>query len=501
MQCTCAAPIIVHLNSERLQIVPKNQNNPRPPSPVMFQNHLKPGRLAMFRLLGLWGGTQQIEDDKSSKEHYKIIPTTTNAEPAVTASDTKALPLDDNLKKRLDKCEEKVFSLLLEKGVPGLVINVTKQNRTIWTAAYGFCDVENQVRCSPDSRMRIASISKSIFASTVVAPLIDEYKLDIRSSIFNYLSEKEFPRPKFQDKEYDITIEQLLNHTSGIRHYEEEKSKPALRPISSPRSLHVYQNDDQYNRVEYYTQKNYRSVTEALSVFKDSPLVREPGNYRYSSYNYTLLSAVIEKFLQEVKSNHLQIEDHWVQVLHKDWNLKETTLDHDEPILSKRARYYMRTGENGQLINAPYVSNSVKWAGGGLISTTGDMAKLGNALIDSYKSRNSAKISRKTMDLLWDKDAPNTYALGFRVVKLDAKDYNDNFAVYHTGVALGASSILLMFPESEVVVTMICNLYETDLTSLAFFIAKQFERFPIECPDGLSTSRTQYPTSTRDSSY
>lgn len=459
----------------------------------MFKNHLNPGRLAMLRLLGLWGGSQHLDDEETKKEPYKIIPSTTIEEPSAVPLSSKVRPLEDTLKSTLSKCEEKVFSILLEKGIPGLVISVTKQNKPIWNAAFGFCDVENQVRCSPDSRMRIASISKSVFASTMVAPLIDEANLDIKSSIFKYISEKDFPRPKFQDKEYDITIEQLLNHTSGIRHYGDDDVKPTLRPIGSSGSLHVYQNDDQYNRVEYYEQNNFRSVTEALSVFKNSPLAKEPGNYSYSSYNYTLLSAVIEKFLQQVKSTDLQIEDHWTRTLQKTWNLKETTLDHHEPILSKRARYYMRTGKNGLLINAPYVNNSVKWAGGGLVSTTGDLAKFGNALIDSYKSRKLAKISRATMDLLWDREAPNTYALGFKVVKLDANEYNDKFAVYHTGVALGASSILLIFPESEIVVTIICNMFEIDLTPLAFFIAKQFERFPIDSLDGLTSSRTQLP--------
>ena len=43
-------------------------------------------------------------------------------------------------------------------------------------------------------------------------------------------------------------------------------------------------------------------------------------------------------------------------------------------------RYYLRNWK-GQLINAPYVDNSYKWAGGGFISTTEDLVKFGNVML------------------------------------------------------------------------------------------------------------------------
>ena len=47
-------------------------------------------------------------------------------------------------------------------------------------------------------------------------------------------------------------------------------------------------------------------------------------------------------------------------------------------------RYYQRC-RNGKLENAPYVDNSYKWAGGGFLSTVGDLLKFGNVMMYSYQ--------------------------------------------------------------------------------------------------------------------
>ena len=56
-------------------------------------------------------------------------------------------------------------------------------------------------------------------------------------------------------------------------------------------------------------------------------------------------------------------------------------------------RYYVRD-DKGELENTAYVDNSYKWAGGGFISTSEDIAKFGNALLASYNSyQNNYQVS------------------------------------------------------------------------------------------------------------
>ena len=54
----------------------------------------------------------------------------------------------------------------------------------------------------------------------------------------------------------------------------------------------------------------------------------------------------------------------------KSIGMNQTTADHMSPIIKNRTRYY--EWRNGQLINAPFVDNSYKWAGGGFLSTSDD---------------------------------------------------------------------------------------------------------------------------------
>ena len=66
-------------------------------------------------------------------------------------------------------------------------------------------------------------------------------------------------------------------------------------------------------------------------------------------------------------------------------HLPNTRLDENDSIIANRCRYYQRKAESHILINAPHVDNSWKYAGGGFISTVGDLAKFGNAMLYSYQ--------------------------------------------------------------------------------------------------------------------
>lgn len=444
----------------------------------------KPTRLFVIKFLGLWGAASDSKSglpDNDTKESPSGLANRIKQNSSSHTDDASALVnkrqaiCKPELKSAINSSSKKITSLLLEKGIPGLTVCVSRKGETIWKAAFGFCDVENQLECEPDVHMRIASISKSMFVGTVVAPMIENNKIDIKSTVDKYLSREEFPKQKFNGKEYDITIEQLLSHTSGIRHYDEGAiEKCLLRPIGSKGSMKIYQNDDQFNRLNFYQRKTFRNVIEALEPFKDGPLDVEPGQYNYTTYGYSLLSAVIERAHQAENkdSESEQIEDFWIKTLHRDWGLRETHLDHDERVISKRSRYYLRSGFNGSLINAPYSDLSIKWAGGGIISTTEDLVKFGNALLDCYKGRENAKLKRETLDLLW-KVVKESYGLGFQLTKAEK---GDELGVYHSGGALGASSLLFMFPDSEIVVAILTNMGSIGLLSLGIFIANEFKK-------------------------
>lgn len=423
----------------------------------------RPTGAMAFRFLGfLYGGQEAVKSDHGDKTKSDM-----------TTSDVKNVPV--NLNHSVEESVRKLNDTLLDRGIPGIVVTVASEGELIWRAALGFCDAENQVPCYTDSSMRIGSVSKSIFAATMVAPRIESKDIDLDDSIHKYLTTQEFPIKKWNGQDQNTTIRQLLLHTSGLRSYEDDRDEDrTLKPIGSPESMKIYQSKHQYDRVGFFSRQTYRNVIEALKVFKDDPLVSEPGKYYYTTYGYTVLSAVIEKVINKDRSKAEtdkpeQFEDNWMKTLRNKWDMKNTRLDQEEIFLPRRARYYMRTGVNGVLINAPFQDSSYKYAGGGLVSTTDDLAKFGNALIECYNGHGK-NLKKETVELLWSNDSNSSRGLGFAIAK-DTK----KLTVYHTGNSVGSSSVLLIRPESKIVVAILANLGSLNLTPAALAIAEQFE--------------------------
>ena len=63
-----------------------------------------------------------------------------------------------------------------ESGSPGLVISVSVDGKIVWNEGFGYADVENDVPCTPNTVMRIASISKPLTATATSKNLIVIYQ-------------------------------------------------------------------------------------------------------------------------------------------------------------------------------------------------------------------------------------------------------------------------------------------------------------------------------------
>ncbi|GBO02176.1 Serine beta-lactamase-like protein LACTB, mitochondrial, partial [Araneus ventricosus] len=101
---------------------------------------------------------------------------------------------DDPYDKAIRKSRDIVQRVKDEYGIPGLVVGVSIDGRTVWKEGFGYADVENRVMCSSDTVMRIASISKSI-TMAAVAKLWEQGKLDVDKPVQEYV-------PSFPQKFY-----------------------------------------------------------------------------------------------------------------------------------------------------------------------------------------------------------------------------------------------------------------------------------------------------------
>ncbi|XP_041853971.1 serine beta-lactamase-like protein LACTB, mitochondrial isoform X2 [Melanotaenia boesemani] len=416
-----------------------------------------------------------------------------------------------------------------EVGAPGLVVGVSVDGTPVWCEGIGYADLENRVPCTPETVMRIASISKPL-TSAAVARLCEDGKLDLDVPVQKYVPE--FPQKQFDRQDVTITPRMILSHLSGIRHYEKdakkvkedkEKAKRLLKPPveekeneksstenkdkptdqnTKGKDSNQAQRKKEFEHEEYYLKENFESVIQALDLFKDDPLIFKPGTtFLYSTHAFTLLSAAVERAASQ---RFLDV----MMNMFRELGMLNTVPDENDPIIYHRSRFY-HFNKRGRVVNCPYVDNSYKWAGGGFLSTVGDLLLFGNALLYSYqvahlkgtKGLLPGFLKPETAIELWapvDKteaswDKDGLYAQGWLVVE-KLQNYGQcrkrRHYVSHTGGAVGASSVLLVLPSEEinqsqgqthvlpqgVVVTIITNLQSVGLNSTALKIAQEFDK-------------------------
>jgi serine beta-lactamase-like protein LACTB len=89
-------------------------------------------------------------------------------------------------------------------------IGVTMHGSIVWKKGFGLADIEQRVACTPDTVMRIASISKA-FTATVAAQFVEKGKLTWDDTIGKH--HPDLPEFLFENLPVTITIRQLASHT------------------------------------------------------------------------------------------------------------------------------------------------------------------------------------------------------------------------------------------------------------------------------------------------
>ena len=301
---------------------------------------------------------------------------------------------------------------LADRGYPGIAVAVAVDGETVWSEGFGYANLEHRVPMQPAVKFRVGSISKSLTAAAA-ARLVEDGRLDLDAPIQKYV-------PSFPEKAHPITTRQLGGHLAGIRHY---------------------QGDENFIRDPYPT------VLDGLSIFADDPLLHEPGTtFAYTSYGFNLLSAVVEGAAKQPFLDTMR------EAVFRPLGLRDTVADFVVPIIPGRTSYYVRD-DAGRVVNAPWVDNSYKWAGGGFLSTTEDILAFANAhLDDEFLSQASRKLlftEQKTRD-----GEGVGYGLGWFIRTRE----DGRRLLSHSGGSVGGTSLMVMEPESRVVVVGLINL-------------------------------------------
>ncbi|WP_340114727.1 serine hydrolase domain-containing protein [Maribellus mangrovi] len=312
---------------------------------------------------------------------------------------------------RIAKAEDYIEQLRVESESVGWTATVSVDNEIVFSTGFGLGNYEQQVPVYPGkTKFRIGSISKALTAAGL-GILIEEGKIDLDAPVQKYV-------PYWPKERYEITTRQVAGHQAGIRHYRNQ---------------------------EFLSSKFYPTVRDGLEIFMNDTLLFEPGTkYSYSSYGFNLLSAIMEGASGEEFLHFMQTR------VFDPLEMTETTAERMDSLIIYRAGFYDM--DHGKVINAPYVDNSYKWAGGGFISTSEDLAKFGNAMLNNTLFSEEVKQQLITPQTLVNGDKTN-YGMGF---SSGTDEFGRNY-YGHGGGSVGGCSNLIIYPEENMVVAVITN--------------------------------------------
>jgi serine beta-lactamase-like protein LACTB, mitochondrial len=341
---------------------------------------------------------------------------------------------DPRFARAIAAARPQLLAMMRERRIPGLSVTVAVDGRIAWSEGFGFADAERRRPACPDTRFRLASVSKPITA-TIMAKLADEGRLGLDQPAQRYV-------PTFPSA--PVTLRQLAAHRSGIRPYRDD--------------------------AEAFTQVQYGSLRESLVLFQGDTLLFTPGtSHEYTGYGYMLLGAALEAASGEEFGALVE------RVL-RPIGMLNTTVDRNDSTMAGLTRFYDHATPyvaDGQVHASPFVAMSSKWPSGGILSTTEDLARFGSALLPRAPMPLLTDSTRESLFTTHSWLAPPVagYALGW----ITMRDVDLRKVYMHFGAGSGATSWLGIFPDERVVVAVLSNLGHARLTyATTIGLAKPF---------------------------
>ena len=243
-------------------------------------------------------------------------------------------------------------------------LTIREGENVVFNKAYGFADVEKNIKADRLTRYKIGSISKT-FTAVMVMQLIEEKKMILQTKLNRFY-------PKIQNAE-KISIYDLLHHRTGIVDY-----------VNQDASFHASL-DKKHSKED---------ILKVITSFKSN---FEPGSkYEYSNSNFFILGCIIEKLTKKSYAENLQNRIVKKAELGTYENKTEMTakgavtnkvfvpttyyVEDATNTANKESYSYYFDGTNW--VKSLENHNSIPFASGGITSTPADLTKFIHALFN-----------------------------------------------------------------------------------------------------------------------
>lgn len=303
-----------------------------------------------------------------------------------------------------------IFNKAYPVNSPGATVLIAKNDKVIYRKAFGMANLELNVPMKSENVLQLASITKQ-FTSVAILILMEQGKLSLQDKLSKYISD--YPRGN------EITLHHLLNHTSGIKSYTNiHEFRAKMRLDLSPE--------------------------EIITNFKNVPLEFNPGEkYAYSNSGYVLLGHIIEKL------SGISYEDFIQKNIFDKLSMNNSYYGNSYKVIPNRANGYQLY--EGNYENAEYMSSTIPYAAGSLMSTVDDMFLWNKAI------RNNTLISEKSKQMAFtnytlSNGKLSDYGYGWHINELAGMT-----TLEHTGGINGFTTSGIYVPDSNIYAIVLTN--------------------------------------------
>jgi CubicO group peptidase (beta-lactamase class C family) len=327
------------------------------------------------------------------------------------------------------RIDSAVRATMEARRIPGMQVAVVKYGLVIKKGNYGFSNLEYRVPVTDSTMFSIASMTKA-FTCAGILLLMEDGKLGIDDSVGKYLD-------SLPVSWKNITIRQLMNHTSGL-----------ANDWST--------GDNNY----FYTNK---SDSAFLSANKSTPLKFQPGSaFSYSDGPF-ILGVIIAKVSGDTYPEFMK------KRIFSKLGMANTCINDADSIIHNRAAGYIL--RDSIIVHGRNISAAAQARGDvGVLTTVTDMLKWYAALQDS------SLLKQRSIEMMFSpgilNDSSKTaYGLGWFL-----GPYRDHPLISHEGAfRTGYNSDIIIFPEDHVCIVILSNLQRAETNLIAKDIIGLFD--------------------------
>ncbi len=309
---------------------------------------------------------------------------------------------------------------------PGCAVSVIENGETIYNYIAGYAGIENNVAINEFTNFRLASVTKQFMAVSILI-LLERKLIALEDTFLQFF-------PDFPLYGKDITIYQLLTHTSGLKDYED------LIPKESTNQVHD------------------EDIIELLKS-QDNTLFQPGIAYSYSNGGYCLLRLIIEKVSQQTIDAFLE------ENVFTPLGMDMTMVNYEgKTVIPNRAYGY--SYEDGKPKKTDQDKTSATIGDGGIYSSIKDLQTWDQVLYtDKILSRESRDLLL-TKHVLTDEDEETYYGFG-----LFLKNHNGKNIAYHGGSSIGFKNATYYVIDDKRTVVFLSNRNGGDASGTAEKIA------------------------------